>query len=49
MKISTTSPFQEYAGSLNEGKAAMLEEFFSNFNCHCILARAEKRKIKRGL
>lgn len=46
MKISTTSPFQEYAASLDEGKAAMLEEFFSNFNCHCILARAEKRRLR---
>lgn len=46
MKLPVSSPFEDYIKTLPAGDRAALAEFFSGFDSHCILAKAEKRKLR---
>ena len=46
MKTAIGDPFEEYMESLPAGDRAVLADFFLDFDSRCILAKAEKRKLR---
>ncbi len=46
MKECAARPYDEYAAQLPDAARQALEEFFAEFDAHCLMIKSEKRRLR---